>query len=212
MKTILAAFFSCFLTLSAQANALTATARVAQKIATHSADNVAEHVVTHYGDDAARGAVKVGGEVAVHAAPKVARAVDAAVDAARLETTAAKPVVEAIHRTPIVKPMHLVGAGAGIAAIDAAHNLTAGERERDRALADATREILAEHPEQLVETVRAEGETGFWNHIGAGLGRAFVWFAAILGGLLGIAGLIHSLPVRRRRKPDSIDVSPKSAD
>lgn len=212
MNPILTLIVSLLLASAAHGGVLTGAAKVAGKIAEHGTDNAVEHVVTHYGDDAARAAVKGGGEVAVHAAPKVARAVDAAVDAARLETRVAKPVVETIHRTPIVKPMHLAAAGVGVAAVDAAHNLTAGERERDRALADATRETLAEHPELLAEVVRADGETGFWNHIGAGLGRASIWFAAIFGGLLGIAGLIRALPRRRRRKPDVINITPEPAN
>lgn len=212
MHPILTLIVSLLLASAAHGGVLTGAAKVAGKIAGHGTDNAVEHVVTHYGDDAAKAFAKGGGTAAVHAAPKVVKTVDAAVHAARLETRVAKPAVKAIHRAPIVKPGHLVGGGVGAAAVVGAHNLTAGERERDRALADATRETLAEHPELLAEIVRADGETGFWNHIGAGLGRASVWFAAVLGGLLGIAGLIRVLPKRNRRKPEIIDVTPKPAN
>ena len=212
MHPILTLIVSLLLASAAHGGVLTGAAKVAGKIAEHGADNAVEHAVTHYGDDAAKAVVKGGGTAAVHAAPKVVKTVDAAVDAARLETRVAKPAVEAIHRAPIVKPGHLVGGGVGAAAVVGAHNLTVGERERDRALADATRETLAEHPELLAEIVRADGETGFWNHIGAGLGRASVWFAAVLGGLLGIAGLIRVLPRRNRRKPEIVDVTPEPAN
>lgn len=183
-------------------------ARAAGKIAEDGADNAAEHAVTHYSDDAARAAVKGGGTAAVHTAPKVVKAVDATVEAARIEANATKPVVEAIHRTPIVKPGqlkpgHLVGGGVGVAAVVGTHNLTAGERDKDQALADATRETLAQHPEMLPEVVKIDGETGLYGMV-PWAGRALICFSLIIGLALGIRIL---RPLFRRRKSQKQDDS-----
>ncbi len=178
-------------------------ARAAGKIAEDGADNAAEHAVTHYSDDAARAAVKGGGTAAVHTAPKVVKAVDATVEAARIEANATKPVVEAIHRTPIVKPGQLVGGGVGVAAVVGTYNLTAGERDKDQALADATRETLAQHPEMLPEVVKVDGETGMYGMV-PWAGRALICFSVIIGLALGIRIL---RPLFRRRKSQKQDDS-----
>ena len=178
-------------------------ARAAGKIAEDGADNAAEHAVTHYSDDAARAAVKSGGTAAVHTAPKVVKAVDATVEAARIEANATKPVVEAIHRTPIVKPGQLVGGGVGVAAVVGTYNLTAGERDKDQALADATRETLAQHPEMLPEVVKVDGETGMYGMV-PWAGRALICFSVIIGLALGIRIL---RPLFRRRKSQKQDDS-----
>ncbi len=178
-------------------------ARAAGKIAEDGADNAAEHAVTHYSDDAARAAVKGGGTAAVHTAPKVVKAVDATVEAARIEANATKPVVEAIHRTPIVKPSQLVGGGVGVAAVVGTYNLTAGERDKDQALADATRETLAQHPEMLPEVVKVDGETGLYGMV-PWAGRALICFSVIIGLALGIRIL---RPLFRRRKSQKQDDS-----
>ena len=211
MHPILTLIVSLLLASAAHGGVLTGAAKVAGKIAGHGTDNAVEHVVTHYGDDAAKAVAKGGGTAAVHAAPKVVKTVDAAVHAARLETRAAKPAVEAIHRAPIMKPMHVAAAGVGVAAVDAAHNLSAGEREKDRAIADSTRKTLADHPELAADVIRADRETGFWNHIGAGIGQGAVWCLALAGGLFGLAALIRSIPLRRRRRPAVVDIAPGNA-
>ena len=182
-------------------------ARAAGKIAEDGADNAAEHAVTHYSDDAARAAVKGGGTAAVHTAPKVVKAVDATVEAARIEANATKPVVEAIHRTPIVKPVvkpgQLVGGGVGVAAVVGTYNLTAGERDKDQALANATRETLAQHPEMLPEVVKVDGETGMYGMV-PWAGRALICVSVIIGLALGIRIL---RPLFRRRKSQKQDDS-----
>ena len=209
------------------AGVLTGAAKIAGKIAKHGSDNAAEHAVTHYSDDAARAAGKIAEDgadnaaehavthysddaarAAVHAAPKVAKAVDATVEAARIEANATKPVVEAIHRTPIVKPGqlkpgHLVGGGVGVAAVVGTYNLTAGERDKDQALADATRETLAQHPEMLPEVVKVDGETGMYGMV-PWAGRALICFSVIIGLALGIRIL---RPLFRRRKSQKQDDS-----
>ncbi len=205
-----AILLSLFLATAAQGGWLTGAAKVAGKIAGHSADNAAEHVVAHYGDDAAKAAVKGGEKAALHTAPKIAGAVDATVRAAGIEARAAKPAVKTIHRAPIVKPAHLATGGAGAAAVVAAHNLTAGEREKDSALSEATRKTIEEHPEMLPEVVRAAGSNGFWNKVGDGVGNGISLFAAAFGGVFGLAAFVRLFASAKRRKPVVIDVTPES--
>lgn len=200
MKIYFPLFVSLLIVGNTYAGVLTGAAKIAGKIAKHGSDNAAEHAVTHYSDDAAR--------AAVHAAPKVAKAVDATVEAARIEANATKPVVEAIRRTPIVKPGqlkpgHLVGGGVGVAAVVGTYNLTAGERDKDQALADATRETLAQHPEMLPEVVKVDGETGMYGMV-PWAGRALICFSVIIGLALGIRIL---RPLFRRRKSQKQDDS-----
>ena len=182
--------------------------KVTGKIAKHGSDNVAEHVIVNYGDDAAKAVVKGGERAALHTAPKIARAVDVAVDAARIESVSMKPAVEAIHRAPIVKPAHFLAGGGGVATVVAAQNLTAGEREKDRALADSTRKTLADHPEMLHEVVRVERETGLWNRIGVGAGRGMEWALPILaaGGSAALVVLAIGWN-RRKRKNVAVDAT-----
>ena len=207
MKIYFPLFVSLLIVGNTYAGVLTGAAKIAGKIAEHGADNAAEHVITHYSDDAARAAVKGGGTAAVHTAPKVVKAVDATVEAARIEANATKPVVEAIHRTPIVKPVvkpgQLVGGGVGVAAVVGTYNLTAGERDKDQALADATRETLAQHPEMLPEVVKVDGETGMYGMV-PWAGRALICFSVIIGLALGIRIL---RPLFRRRKSQKQDDS-----
>lgn len=157
---------------------------VAAHVATHSADNVVGHVVTHNADDAAKLAAKGGAKVAA-TAPKVVKAVDAAVDAARLEAAASKPAVASIHRPPIPKPRHpaieaairetpkiAVGVGLAAGAAIASDNLTAGERDLDRATGEAIRKDPA------LARVRIE-ESGRWK--------------GVLGGCVGAAAILVAL-------------------
>lgn len=233
MNTILTILVSILLTAAAHGGMLTGAAKLFGKIVGHGADNAVVHVATHYGDDAAKAvahygddaakaathhgddaarmAARGGETAATHLTPQVVRTVDAAVDAARVETRAVQPAVEAIHRTPIVRPMHLAAGGVAVGTVVAAHNLTAGEREKDRALADATRQTVAEHPELLPDVVRANGEQGFVNQIAAGFRRGCEWALPILAGLLGLGFLIRATGFRKRRKPAVIDVTPEPA-
>ena len=211
MKIYFSLFVSLLIVGNTYAGVLTGAAKIAGKIAKHGADNAAEHVITHYSDDAARAAVKGGGTAAVHAAPKVVKAVDATVEAARIEANATKPVVEAIHRTPIVKPVvkpgQLLEGGGAVAIVVApgiaTYNLTAGERDKDQALADAMRETLAQHPEMLPEVVKVDGETGLYGMV-PWAGRALICFSLIIGLALGIRIL---RPLFRRRKSQKQDNS-----
>ena len=225
--------FLLLFTIAARGGVLTTPVRIVKEVFVHGADNAAVHVATHYGDDAAKAvahygddaakaathhgddaarmAARGGETAATHLTPQVVRTVDAAVDAARVEAHAAQPAVEAIHRTPIVRPMHLAAGGAAVGTVVAAHNLTAGEREKDRAIADATRQTVAEHPELLPDVVRANGEQGFVNQIAAGFRRGCEWALPILAGLLGLGFLIRATGFRKRRKPAVIDVTPEPA-
>lgn len=162
-------------------------------VATHSADNVAEHVITHNADDIAKVAAKGGAKAAAQTAPKVAKAVDAAIDAARIEAEASKPVVKAIHRAPIVKPGHLAAGGVGIGTVVAANNLTVGERDIDLATGDAIRN----NPEVAIRHI-ADG--GRWKNILAWCGGCGLMLAA-LGLAFRIAGPI--LLRRRARFADN---------
>ena len=198
MHPILTLIVSLLLASAAHGGVLTGAAKVAGKIAEHGADNAVEHAVTHYGDDAAKAVVKGGGTAAVHAAPKVVKTVDAAVDAARLETRVAKPAVEAIHRAPIVKPGHLVGGGVGAAAVVGAHNYTAGEREIDEAVRDA----IENDPALARDRIRASGR---WANTLAACGGA-----AIV--LIGLAFALRVAPPLRgcgRKQPAATVATPE---
>ena len=210
MNTKLSILLSILIATASQGGWLTGAAKVAGKIAGHGADNAAERVVAHYGDDVAKSAAKGGGKATLHAVPKVAEAVDATVRAAGIEARAAKPAVEAIRRAPIVKPAHLAAGGAGAAAVVAAHNLTAGEREKDSALSEATRKTIEEHPEMLPEVVRAAGSTGFMNQVGKGVGNGISLSSAVFGGVFGLAAFVRLFSAGKRRKPAVIDVTPES--
>ncbi|MGN0845033.1 MAG: hypothetical protein ACI4QT_07420 [Kiritimatiellia bacterium] len=211
MKILFTLFASLLMVGSSYGGVLTGAAKIAAKGAKHGADNVVEHAVTHYSDDAARVAAKGAGKAAVQAAPKVAKAVDKAVDVARIEANAAKPVVEAIHRTPIVKPTHVLAAGGGAAAVVGTHNLTAGERTKDQALADATRETLAEHPEMLPEIVQIDGETGIDSYVGRGVFYFMVIFAVLTGTALALR-ILHPIMKRRmNQKPNASEDASKPA-
>lgn len=153
---------------------------VVAHVATHSADNVAEHVVTHNADDIAKAAAKGGAKAAAQTAPKVAKAVDAAIDAARIEAEASKPVVKAIHRAPIVKPGHLAAGGVGIGTVVAANNLTVGERDIDLATGDAIRN----NPD--IARVRVEA-SGRWKEIVA------KWLSSGTGVGIGMGGVLLCL-------------------
>ena len=190
MNPILAIIVSLLLASAAHGGVLTGAAKVAGKIAERGTDNAVEHVATHNGDDAARAAVKGGGEVAVRAAPKVVQTVDAAVDAARLETRAAKPAVETIHRAPIVKPGHLVGGGVGAAAVVGVDNYTAGEREIDEAVRDA----IGRDPALARERIN---ESGRWKTTLAACGGA----AIVLIGLAFALRIAPPLRGRGRKQP-----------
>ena len=214
MNTILAIVLSFLLSSVAHGGPVTAVVKIAEKAAARSADNVAEKVVVRNADDAAKLAAKGAGKTATHVAPAVERTVVRSVELARAEAAAAKPVVRAAARKPLVRPGNIAATGFGVATVDAAHNLTAGARDKDHAIADSTRTTLAKHPEMLAAIVRADGETGFWNKLGAGIGsgfgRGFVWFAAIAGGGIGLATLIRAIPARRRRKPAASESSPEA--
>ena len=205
MNSILVIVLSFLLASAAHGGPVTAVVKIAEKVAARSADNVAEKVVVRNADDAAKLAAKGAGKTATHVAPAVERTVVRSAEPARAEATAAKPAVKAATRKTIVRPGNIAATGLAIGTGDAAHNLTAGEKEKARALAAATRETLAEHPEMLADVLRADGETGFLNRagagIGSGVGRGLVWFAALVGGGFGLAALIRALPARRRRKP-----------
>lgn len=211
MNAILAILISFLLSSVAHGGPVTAVAKIAEKVAACSADNVAEKVVVHNADDAAKLAAKGVGKTATHVAPAVERTVVRSAELARAEAVAAKPAVTAAARKPLVRPGNIAATGLAIGTGVAADNLTAGEREKDRALADATRETLAEHPEMLAEVLRADGETGFLNRAGAGIGTGFsrglVWLAALVGGGFGLAALIRAIPARRRRKPGEENAS-----
>lgn len=233
MTTILTILASLFLASAAHAGVLTGAAKLVGKIVGHGADNAVVHVathygddaakavahygddaakaVTHYGDDAAKADVRAGGEAALHTTPTVARAVNTAVDVARVEARAGKPVVEAVHRAPIVRPMHVAAGGVAVGTVVAANNLTAGEREKAHALADVTRRTVAEHPELLPDLVRADGEKGFWNQIGARVGRGFEWAIPIFAVFVGLGILMQAIRFRKRRKPAVIDVTPENS-
>ena len=196
---------SLFMAGVASGGILTLPAKVAAKVAehsadnvvghvvTHSADNVAEHVVTHNADDAAKVLAKGGARAGVEVAPKVARAVDAAVEAARIETRAVRPVIKVAPRAPIVKPGHILAVGGGIAGVTAAHNLTAGERDLD----DATADALRNNPSLALRRV-VDG--GRWKNILAWFGGVGV-LLAFLGLALRIAGPVR-LPRRENQAKD----------
>ena len=142
MNPILTLIISLLLATSAHGGVLTGAAKLFGKIVGHGADNAVVHVAAHYGDDAAKAvahygddaakaathhgddaarmAARGGETAATHLTPQVVRTVDAAVDAARVEARAAQPAVETIHRTPIVRPMHLAASGAAVGTVVAA--------------------------------------------------------------------------------------------
>lgn len=215
MHPIITLLVSLLLASAAHGGPVTAVVKIAGKVASRSADNVAEKVVVRNADDAAKLAAKGAGKTATRVAPAVERTVVRSAELARAEAAAAKPVVRAAARKPLVRPGNIAATGFGVATVDAAHNLTAGARDKDRAIADATRETLPGHPEMLADVVRADGETGFWNKLGSGLGagfgRGFLWFATLVGAGFGLAALIRAVPARRRRKPAVAEVPPEAA-
>lgn len=211
MHPIITIIVSLLLASAAHGGPVTAVVKIAGKVASRSADNVAEKVVIHNTDDAAKIMAKGVGTTATHAAPAVERTVARSVELARAEAAATRPVVQAAPRTPILRPGNIAATGLGVAAVDAAHNLTSGTRDKDRAIADSTRKTIADHPDLLADVVRADAETGFWNKLGTGIGRGFVWLAALVGSGYGLAALIRAIPARRRRKPAVAEASPDAA-
>ena len=200
MNYIHALLASLLLATAAHAGPATAVVKIAEKAIKHGADNAVEHAVTHYGDDAAKAVVKGGGTTAVHAAPKVVKTVDAAVDAARIETRAAKPAVETIYRAPIVKPGHLVGGGVGAAAVVGAYNYTAGERAIDEGVRDA----IENDPTLARDRIQASGR---WANTLAACGGA----AIILIGLAFSLRVAPPLRGRERKQPAAVAIQEKTA-
>ena len=203
MYSIITFLLSLVLATAAHAGPATAVVKIAEKAAAHGADNVAEKVIVHNADDAAKLAAKGAGKKATHVAPAVERAVVRSVEAVQAETRVAKPAVEVAARTPLVRPGTVAAGGVAAGTVVAAHNLTAGELEKDRALADATRKTLAERPDMLPGVLRADGETGFWNRVGEGAKRGVVVLSAVVGGLLALLALPGL--VRRFRTPCAKD-------
>lgn len=189
MHTIITILLSIFLTSAAYAGPATAVVKIAEKIAAHGADNVAEKVIVHNADDAAKLATKGAGKTATHVAPAVERTVSRSVELAQAEAQVAKPAVQAVVRKPLVRPGTIAAGGVAAGTVVASHNLTAGELEKDRAIADATRKTLAERPDLLPGVLRADGETGFWNRLGEGAKRGVVVLSAVGGGLLALLAL-----------------------
>lgn len=200
MKKITSIAIAMITAATAQCGILTIPAKIAAKVVGHSADNVVGHVVTHNADDVARLAAKGAAKGTARTAPKVVRAVDTAVTAARVETQAAKPVVNVIHRIPIAKPSSAaveaaikqspkiaVGAGVGSAALLAANNMTKGERDIDM----ATGEAIRGNPELARDRITASGK---WKDTLAKCGGAGIILAC-----LGLAFRIVG-PLRLRRK------------
>jgi len=205
MHTIITLLLSLFLATAAHAGPSTAVVKIAEKIAAHGADNVAEKVIVHNADDAARLAAKGAGRTATHVAPAIERTVKLV----QAEARAAKPAAQAAARKPLVRPGTIAAGGVAAGTIVAAHNLTAGEREKDCALADATRNTLAEHPEMLSGVLRADGETGFWNRLAGEAGPAFVRFADVAGVLLvlfSLPGLIRRFRTLRKGAKDKLKI------
>ena len=195
MHTIIILLLSLFLAIAAYAGPATAVVKIAEKVAAHSADNVAEKVIVHNADDAAKLAAKGAGKTATHVAPAVERTVARSVELAQAEARVAKPAVQAAVRKPLVRPGTIAAGGVAAGTVVAAHNLTAGEREKDRALADATRKTLAEHPDMLPGVLRVDAETGFWGRLAGEAGPAFVRLVDVAGVLL----VLISLPGLIRR-------------
>jgi len=205
MHTIITILLSIFLTSAAYAGPATAVVKIAEKIAAHGADNVAEKVIVHNADDAAKLATKGAGKTATHVAPAVERAVARSVERAQAEVRVAKPAVQAAVRKPLIRPGTIAAGGVAAGTVVAAHNLTAGEREKDRALADATRKTLADRPDLLPDILRANGETGFWSRLAGETGPAFVRFADVAGVLLvllALPGLVRRFRALRKGAKD----------
>lgn len=172
---------------------------VVEHAVTGSADNVAEHLATHNGDDAAKALAK-GGTKTLKSAPAIAKTIDASVDAARMEARAMKPVVAPIHRTPIPKPRNptaeaaikaapwiAVGTGTGVGIAKGADNLSAGSRERAKALGEAERDAIHDNPDLLPR--KWETENRPWTILAwCGGGSVLLIGAGVGVGLLGLLG------------------------
>lgn len=223
--TTLALLSVFFLTVSAQGGMLSIPVKIAAKVFGRRSGSVAAHVVTHhgddavkvvsnygddaakaashYGDDAARAVVRGGGEVALHRAPKVASAVDAAVAAAKAESTAAKPLSKAAAVLAEVKPKQILAGGASIAAVVGASNLSSGSREVGKATAEAIRT----NPELASQRIETTGSclTELARESGKGVGYAGMGVAGFFG-FLGLGLLLKmALPpiLSRKRRNDA---------
>lgn len=207
MHSVITPLVSLLLATAAHAGPATAVFKIAEKAAAHGADNVAEKAIVHNADDAAKLAAKGAGKTATHVAPAVERIVVRSVEAVQAETRVSKPAVGVAARKPLIRPGTIVATGAAAGTVVASHNLTVGELEKDRALADATRKTLADRPDLLPDVLRADGETGFWNRLGEGAKRGVVVLSAVGGGLLALLALPGL--VRRFRAPRAKDGEPE---
>lgn len=199
-----ASFFSPIVKLSEKAaarNAAKATARTAL----HESDDVAR-IALHNADDIAKAGAKTGSKVVGEATARTAAMVERSVAAERAAARAAAPAVAEIHRTPIrpptIPPKTVLAGGAAVAGTVAAHNLTAGELEKDKAIADGIR-----RDPQAAERI-ASG--GFLHMLGAGVGRALVLLAWLLGGGIGLSVLGRAIRIHPIRRPAVIDITPES--
>lgn len=205
MHTIITLLLSLFLATAAYAGPAAGVVKIAEKIAAHGADNVAEKVFVRNVDEVTKFATKGAGKTATHVAPAVERTVVRTVELVQAEARVAKPAVQAAVRKPLVRPGTIAAGGVAAGTVVAAHNLTAGEREKDRALADATRKTLADRPDLLPDVLRANGETGFWSRLAGEAGPAFVRFADVAGVLLvllAIPGLVRRFRALRKGAKD----------
>lgn len=222
MITILAILLSLFLSSTAQAGVLSPVFKLAEKAAgrgaakaaaktsLHEADDVAKFVLhesddvtkvaLRESDDLTKAGTRAGGKTAAEATARTGGMVERSIAAERAAARAAAPVVPEIHRPVIVPPKTVLAGGAAVAGTVAAHNLTIGERKKDEAVADGIR-----NDPEAAERI-ASG--GLLHMLGAGGGRALVILAWLLGGGIGLAALVRSLPARRPR-PAVIDVTPE---
>lgn len=173
--------------MEAHAGAVGAAAKLVGKVAEHGADNVAEHVLTHQADDiaeaAGKGASKAfckGGTQWAAKGGALEKAVDGAVMAARAERKG-------------IGAKTILAVGAGVAGVDAAHNVSKGIRERHASLGEAEKGAIAKKPE-LVREIRAD-ESRWKNILATGGAVAmlavavpFAWAACGFGRILGRGG------------------------
>lgn len=208
MITLIVILFSLLFSSASQAGVLSpvfklverGSAKAVAKGALHEADDVAKFVL-HESDDLARAGARGGAKAGTGALARTGGMVERSIAAERAAARAATPVVHEIHRTPIVRPGHVMAGGAAVATIVAANNLTVGERKKDEAAAEA----IGNDP-QAAERVASGGPLRV---LGAGGARALVVLAWLLGGGIGLAALFRAIPARRPR-PATIDVTAES--
>lgn len=210
MTTILAILASILLSSAAQAGVLSPVFKLAErggakavaKGTLHEADDVTKFVL-HESDDLAKAGARGGAKAGTGALARTGGMVERSIAAERAAARAAAPAVHEIHRTPIVRPGHVMAGGAAVATVVAANNFTVGERKKDEAVADT----LREHPEYLPKVV--DGQGGILHGLGEGIRQGLVLLAGLAGGLFGLAVLVRAVPARRPR-PATIDVTAES--